>query len=72
MLGLVIVVHLCLADNITKCKEDKIQITEEISLFQCMMGAQVEIAKYSEYHPRWKAMRWTCKTNEQVNVYKDM
>jgi hypothetical protein len=52
----------CLADNPSKCKEESlVYSTENLTPMQCLMGAQAEIAKWSEYHPRWVAKKWTCR-----------
>jgi hypothetical protein len=60
MLELVVLV--CLAENPSKCKDESLVYTaENLTPMQCLMGAQAEIAKWSEYHPRWVAKRWTCR-----------
>jgi len=55
-----LVVSVCLADDPTRCKDVSL-IFDEMSAAQCMMMSPVQIAKWSESHPKWVAKRWTCR-----------
>jgi hypothetical protein len=52
----------CLAAEPTKCKDvGLIFDSEAVTPMQCLMGAQPEIAKWVEAHPRWQVKRWSCR-----------
>jgi hypothetical protein len=52
----------CLAADLTKCKDvGLVYDTESLTQMQCMMGAQPEIAKWVDEHPRWTVKRWSCR-----------
>jgi hypothetical protein len=57
----------CLLDEPTACKEvSLIYSVESVTLMQCMMGAQPEIARWSEAHPKWRVTRWSCAMAGQI------
>lgn len=64
MSATVLILSTCLAADPTKCKEVEL-IYEEMNSMQCMWGAQPEIAKYLEAHPKWTLKKWKCKTIDQ-------
>lgn len=52
----------CLLDNPTKCKDvSLLYMAESVTPMQCMAASQAEIAKWTLYHPRWFAKKWTCR-----------
>jgi hypothetical protein len=70
---LALILSICLIENPGKCREERMQIMEQVATpFQCMMVAQPEIAKHMEMRPRWVVKKWTCVTEEQLNAYRDM
>jgi hypothetical protein len=52
----------CLADDPTRCKDVALIFSEEaVTPMQCLIGAQPQIAKWSEGHPRWVVKKWACR-----------
>ncbi len=51
----------CLFANEDICEERKLTFVENMSPMACMMGAQPELAKWSESHPKWRIGKWKCK-----------
>lgn len=39
---------------------------ERVSLFQCMAYGQMELAKWSQDHPKWRIAKWTCRPAKMV------
>lgn len=57
-----LVVSVCLLDDPARCKDVSLAYADEtLTPMQCMMGAQSEIAKWAEGHPKWVAKRWSCR-----------
>lgn len=51
----------CLVDQPSACKDvSLVYDSESVSLLQCMMGAQPQIAEWREAHPKWQIARWRC------------
>ena len=50
----------CLATSPEDCREHSLLYTD-VTPMACMMGAQPELAKWAETHPRWTVGRWKCK-----------
>ncbi len=50
----------CLAATPTTCEERRMQYVN-VSLMECMMGAQPQLAQWSETHPGWRVGRWQCR-----------
>ena len=43
------------------CKDVSLTFTtEDVSLMQCIIGAQPIIAQWSEQHPNWTVSKWQC------------
>jgi hypothetical protein len=61
----VLVLSACLVDDPNKCKDMELVYADDISPMQCVMGAQPEIAKWVEEHPKWTVKKWKCKTQQQ-------
>jgi hypothetical protein len=61
-----LVVSVCLLDEPARCKDVNLTFAAEgMSHMQCVMGAQPEIAKWIDTHPKWALKRWTCQTAGQ-------
>ena len=60
-----LVISVCLVADPIRCKDVSLTNTEGTPM-ACMMAAPIEIARWSEYHPRWVAKRWTCSQAGQV------
>lgn len=57
-----LLLSVCLIDAPERCKDVALTYSaENFTPFQCMMGAQPEIAKWSEGHPNWVVKRWVCQ-----------
>ncbi len=63
MIELIFVV--CLSASPTDCEERSLLYTD-ISPMACLMGAQPELAKWTETHPRWQIERWRCAMVRQA------
>ncbi|QHQ34666.1 hypothetical protein [Algicella marina] len=49
----------CLATNPVECEERRMHYVD-VSLMQCVMAAQPQLAKWTETHPGWQVGRWKC------------
>jgi hypothetical protein len=57
-----LMVSVCLINDPARCKEVSLTYSaESLTPMQCMMGAQPEIAKWIEAHPKWALKKWTCQ-----------
>jgi hypothetical protein len=57
-----LLLSVCLVHAPERCKDVALTYSaESLTPFQCIMGAQPEIAKWSEGHPNWTVKRWTCQ-----------
>ena len=63
MIELIFVV--CLSATPTNCEERSLLYTD-ISPMACLMGAQPELAKWTQSHPRWQIERWRCAAVRQA------
>ncbi|MGB0661555.1 MAG: hypothetical protein ACPGNV_15425 [Mangrovicoccus sp.] len=50
----------CLASNPDACEERSL-LFSDISPMTCMMGAQPELAKWTETHAGWTVDKWSCR-----------
>lgn len=55
-----LVLTVCLAANPANCRDEHLLFQSRGSLFQCMILAPAEIAKWSAEHPALKIVRWKC------------
>jgi hypothetical protein len=55
-----LVLTVCLMADPAKCRTEHLHFESRGSLFQCMLLAPPEIAKWSEQHPALKVVRWKC------------
>lgn len=46
--------------------EDQSLLFVDVSAQMCMMGAQPELAKWTESHARWHVAKWSCRMPRQV------
>jgi hypothetical protein len=55
-----LILTVCLIANPSNCRDEHLYFESRGSLFQCMMLAPTEIAKWSQEHPTLKVKRWKC------------
>ena len=55
-----LVLTVCLAANPNSCRDEHLYFESHGSLFQCMILAPAEIARWKEGHPALTIVRWTC------------
>lgn len=52
----------CLTEEPNRCKDVALTYSAEaLTPMQCLMGAQPEIARWSEANPKWLVKRWACQ-----------
>lgn len=51
----------CLLAAPDRCEERALQYVDIRSPMACVMGAQPELAKWVEAHPKWRVARWACR-----------
>lgn len=51
----------CLATATDECRERSLLFTD-ITPMQCLIGAQPELAKWSENHPNMEIRSWKCRS----------
>ena len=54
----------CLSASPEDC-EERSMIYTDISPMTCLTGAQPELAKWVQSHPRWHVARWRCSAIRQ-------
>ncbi|AZO22526.1 MULTISPECIES: hypothetical protein [unclassified Mesorhizobium] len=55
-----LVLTVCLSANPGNCRNEHLYFESRGSLFQCMILAPSEIARWSQEHPPFKVRRWKC------------
>ncbi|TIQ37945.1 MAG: hypothetical protein E5X48_02730 [Mesorhizobium sp.] len=55
-----LILTVCLSANPGNCRDEHLYFESRGSLFQCMILAPSEIAKWSQDHPTFKIRRWKC------------
>lgn len=55
-----LVLTVCVLADPSNCRTEHLYFESRGSLFQCMILAPAEIAKWSENHPALKVARWKC------------
>jgi hypothetical protein len=56
-----LILTVCALSNPTDCRIEHVYYESQgASLFQCMMMAPIQIARWSESHPAVKVTRWKC------------
>ncbi len=62
-----IIVSVCLIQNPTACKDVNLNfMADHVTMRQCMLFGQSEIAKWVNGHPKWRVQRWRCGVAKQV------
>jgi hypothetical protein len=51
----------CLVSEPDKCQNKALQFSD-ISPMQCMMGAQPQLAQWTNQNPKWHVKNWKCQT----------
>lgn len=52
----------CLISSPTQCEDKHLTFAENMNPLQCLMGAQPELAKWNEAHPKWQINKWKCRS----------
>ncbi len=61
-----LVVAACLINQPSDCRDVHLTFdAEHVSLHQCMMYGQVELAKWASEHPGYVIKRWRCAPAKQ-------
>lgn len=56
-----LVLSVCQIADPSHCKDVRLNFAEEnVTPMQCLMGGQVEIAKWINFHPDWQVAKWSC------------
>jgi hypothetical protein len=55
-----LVLTICLISNPQQCRVEHLYFESRGTLFQCMILAPGEIAKWSRTHPAHNVVRWKC------------
>jgi len=62
-----LILSACLLGKPAHCKDvHLVYSSENLTPMQCLMGAQAEVAKWVESHPKWTAKRWSCRPAGQI------
>lgn len=60
MIELIVTACMTLAPG--TCRDHRIPIADEISVFQCMMPPVIPtVTKWASEHPEWDVKKWTCR-----------
>ncbi|WP_118133503.1 hypothetical protein [Oceanicella sp. SM1341] len=59
----------CLQSSPSHCEQNAVQYAEPISAMACAMGAQPELAKWSETHPGWTIAQWKCQSVREREIH---
>jgi hypothetical protein len=63
-----IVLSTCLLADPGVCRDQTIPLMAEVSPARCMMKAPPHVAKWSEEHPEWRIVRWSCRTLRRQDI----
>ena len=55
-----LVLTICLISDPSSCREEHLHFENKGNLLNCMFLAPMEIAKWSEEHPKLRVVRWRC------------
>lgn len=58
----------CAVGEPNACREHAFQYVD-ITTMTCMMGAQPELAKWTNQHPNWEIRNWKCQHVDQREVH---
>ena len=56
-----LVFTVCMILKPMTCEERHLTYAATMSPMECLMGAQVELARWSEIHPKWRISEWRCR-----------
>ena len=56
-----LVALVCLIAEPAACRDQAVAAAAVATPFQCLMGAQVELAKWAVEHPEWRVKGWKCQ-----------
>lgn len=51
----------CLMASPQECEKKHLVFAENMSPMACLMGAQPELAKWRNQHPKWRVGKWQCR-----------
>ena len=57
-----LVFTVCMLAQPLTCEQRYLTFANLLTPMQCLMGAQVELARWSEAHPKWRISEWRCRT----------
>ena len=52
----------CLATEPAQCENKALQFAEDLTPMACLMGAQPQLAQWTNQHPKWRIKSWKCQT----------
>lgn len=55
-----LILTVCLISNPERCRLEHLYFESRGTLFQCMVLAPAEIAKWASSHPSHQVVRWKC------------
>jgi hypothetical protein len=55
-----LVATVCLIAQPTVCRDETIATAANVAPFQCLMGAQIELAKWEVANAKWRVAGWKC------------
>ena len=56
-----LVLSVCQIADPAHCKDVRLNFAEEnVTPMQCLMGSQIEAAKWVEFHPDWQVAKISC------------
>ena len=60
----------CMVGQPNICRTTHLSYSEEsVTLLQCTMYGQVEVAKWASEHPEWRIARWSCApARQEANI----
>jgi hypothetical protein len=59
-----IILSACLVADPATCKDFRLPLDGEMDTRQCAMVAPPFFAQWSEEHPAWRVMKWSCQSSE--------
>jgi len=64
-----LIISVCLLKDPNLCKDVHLNyVNQSVSLMQCMVGGQGEMARWHRAHPKWAIKRWRCGLADQRKV----
>lgn len=56
-----LVLTICLLSAPEKCREERFQLGDQVTLTQCMSRSVMYVAQWSEQHPAFRVTKWRCE-----------